>query len=286
MAKKTNRVNDPKIIELVKKLKQRGFFSKTTNLKSGRSVSKYAASKAKRLAPYIDLDYKAYKVSRSNLKKGAAAELLIINNRIVGPSDRRFKKRIDKGNLGGILPVAGGELRQLIIPMTVTTLESFLRFIRNDIDKLKYKNESFMFKLRENKSTRTFIAGKDIADWITSYSIFESWIEGAGDIITDLIIYRLHPRDAQTFLPDQVTRQRDNAARRALQKQKDRQLLSKYYTLDSKATERKKNKDRIRQANKRKELTSDPKKLTEYLSKMREKNRESRVRKNDKAKTI
>lgn len=218
MAKNKRRISatqrDKSVIEVAKKLKKAGILSKQVNLHSGRYVSRGVLKKVIEKQHLAHLDYQAVKVSRAVAQ--AAKERgfeVVAGNKIIGPKDTLFKKRLISGELTGVKPVKGGYMEEVVLPHTVFDMKSLVHQLELGIDSLKLPNEQFAFKFFGHESYKAFMNTEQMLTYLRGYkTLFDPGGSLKPEELTEefqnLVIVRLHPNDTRRLIPSKERRKK------------------------------------------------------------------------------
>lgn len=202
---------DKVTVALAKKMKERGLLSKQAKLHGGHYISQGVLKKVRELKTVAALNYKGHKVSRAVAK--AAKERgysVIMGNRIIGPAEQRFTRRLKRGELTGIIPVKGGFMEQVTLPHTVFDFHTLIEQLGEGIDSLKLPDEQFAFTYRGHKS---LVAFPDTESLLKRFLHYESRFnqgelpENTEDELFDsFVIFRLHREDVPANIPSRDER--------------------------------------------------------------------------------
>lgn len=220
MAKNKRRISatqrDKAVIDVAKKLKKAGILSKKANLHSGRYVSRGVLKKVIEKQHLAHLNYQAVKVPKKLAQEAKERGFEVVaGNKIIGPRDGAFKKRLLSGELTGVKPIKGGYMEEVVLPHTVWDMRSLVAQLETGIDTLKLPNEYFAFKFYGNESYRAFPDTEDMLKYLRGYkSIFD--LNGSlkpeelQEEFQNLVIFRLHRNDAGRLIrsPDRRKKER------------------------------------------------------------------------------
>lgn len=211
MAKNKRRISatqrDKAVIEVAKKLKKAGILSKKANLHSGRYVSRGVLKKVIEKQHLAHLNYQAVKVSKKLAEEARQRGFEVVQgNKIVGPRDTLFKKRLLAGELTGVKPVKGGYMEEVILPHTVWDMRSLVNQLESGIDSLKLDDEQFAFKFYGHESYRAFMDTDDMLKYLRGYkTLFDPngalKPEELTEEFQNLVIFRLHRNDIRQLIP-------------------------------------------------------------------------------------
>lgn len=194
-------------IDVAKYLKQAGIISKKANLHSGRYVSRGVLAKVRKHITSARLGYRAVKVP---VKVAQAAKergfQTIGGNKIIGPNEPRFRNRLKKGLLTGVVPVKGGMIEEVDLPHSIMDMQTLVETLGNGISDLKMPNEQFAFRYYGHHSLGVFRDSQHLLSRLQEYySIFSQSGELRSQDMTEefqnLVILRVHREDADTYFP-------------------------------------------------------------------------------------
>jgi hypothetical protein len=169
-AKTSKSQRDRSNILIAKKLKAAGIISKRANLHSGKYISKGVLQKVRQYQSAAEFNYKAIKVSKAMARDAKAKGFQVVGgNKIIGPNSKRFTTRLKKGELTGVRPVKGGMMEEVILPMSVTDMQSLHNLLASGIDNLKMSDEQFAFRYHGNESYRAFLNTQQLLDYMRHY---------------------------------------------------------------------------------------------------------------------
>ena len=185
-------------IEIAKYLKKVGALSKQANLHQGRYISKGVLKKVRELEFVAINNYKAEKVSKEYLQKAREQGYKTVGNRVIIPKGQTAKKRIEAGMVVGVIPVKGGTMESVVLPYKdLSHLIGALN--RGELDKLKLKDEQFMFTLYGNMSYQGLPNGQMLAEYLARYEsaqeILSKRPEDQADYVKNLTFYRINRDD-------------------------------------------------------------------------------------------
>lgn len=276
------------VIEAAKVLKKAGILSAKSNLHSGRYVSRGVLAKVKQYQHAAALDYTTVKVSKAVAREAKARGYQVVQgNRIIGPKDTQFKKRLAEGKITGVKPVRGGMMEEVIMPHGVMDMYSLVEQLENGIDDLKMPGEQFAFKFYGFESYRAFRDSDDLLEYLRHYkSIFTPSgslkAEDLQDEFDALTVFRLHPSDIDLNIRGPARRKADKRRARAegIRTQQDRRyrkrtMAEKLDAMDPARAKRIRAKLAKRQEDKRVALAANPKKFEEEKARARERARKS-----------
>lgn len=204
MAKSKRKISasqrDKNKIKIAKYLKKVGILSDRVNLHSGAYISKSVLTKVNKLQHFEYLDYKAVKVSKATAQAAKERGFEVVRgNRIIGPSNGEFTRRLKSGKLTGVKPVRGGLMEQVILPYGIDDVPSVIEQLRGGIDSFKLPDEQFAFMLNGNESFRAFPDTQSMIDYLQRYNVSGVSLTSKPEDLTDtfdkLTIFRLHPYD-------------------------------------------------------------------------------------------
>lgn len=284
MAKKRKRISpsqrDKGAIEAAKLAKKRGLLSKQTKLHSGKYISARVLKRVRELAPQLASGYVGIKVPRKQYVAAKEAGYLVSNGRIIGPSKatpegRVFQKRIAKGDLAGVKPLAQGHMESVIIPYDVMDVIQFTKDAIADpskMDQLKMSDELFAFKFYGSESYEVFLGIRDLAKYFFKYrSIQDAASEERVDTLEDMLenfqVFRITPYNVRQHIRPPEQRKADKKANRQNLPDGRRAKAWGDLTDDQKAYRSK--KKRIQGKRFRAALEKDSAKKAEYLAKAR-----------------
>lgn len=211
MAKNKRRISatqrDKAVIDVAKKLKKAGILSKKANLHSGRYVSRGVLKKVIEKQHLAHLNYQAVKVSKDLARQAKERGFEVVaGNKIVGPRDGAFKKRLLSGELTGVKPIKGGYMEEVVLPHTVWDMRSLVNQLETGIDSLKLDNEYFAFKFYGHESYRAFMDTQDMLKYLRGYkTLFDPngalKPEELTEEFQNLVIFRLHRNDVRRLIP-------------------------------------------------------------------------------------
>ena len=276
------------VIEAAKVLKKAGILSAKANLHSGRYVSRGVLAKVKQYQHAAALDYATVKVSKKVYKEAKERGYQVVGgNRIIGPKDTAFKKRIAEGKITGVKPVRGGMMEEVIMPHGVMDMYSLVEQLEGGIDDLKMPGEQFAFKFYGFESYRAFRDSDDLLDYLRHYkSIFTPSgslkAEDLQDEFDALTIFRLHPSDVDLNIRGPARRKADKRRARAegIRTQQDRRyrkrtMAEKLDAMEPARAARIRKKLSARQTEKWEAIKRDPKKYEAAKAAARERAKKS-----------
>lgn len=276
------------VIESAKVLKKAGILSPKTNLHSGRYVSRGVLKKVIEYQHAAALDYTSIKVPRRVAQEAKERGYQVVQgNRIIGPKDTDFKKRIARGEITGVKPVRGGMMEEVILPYGVMDMYALVEKLESGIDDLKLPGEQFAFKFFGYESYRAFRDSDDLLEYLKHYkSIFSPngslKAEDLQEEFDALTLFRLHPSDIDLNIRGPSRRRADK--RRAhsenIRTQQDRRyrkrtLAEKIDAMEPARAARMRKKLAAKQAEKREARNKDPKRYELEKAKARERAKRS-----------
>lgn len=282
MAKHKGRISasqrDKSVIEAAKLLKKAGILSKQVKLHSGKYVSRGVLAKVRQFQHVAALDYIGVKVDKKTLQAAKERGYQVANNRIIGPRNTEFKKRLTSGIVTGIKPVKGGFMEEVILPHTVMDMYALVEQLETGIDTFKMPHEQFAFKFFGNESYRAFRDSADLLEYLKHYkSVFAPngslKAEDLQDEFDNLAIFRLHPNDISYNIRGRTVREKQKKEARARGEGRTyqrRSLGEKLAEMDENRAKRIRARMAAKSQAQREKRAADPKSYEEYKAKARE----------------
>lgn len=198
---------DKDVIALAKKMKKLGLLSKQANLHSGKYVSRAVARKVIANQNLAHLNYAAHKVDKATLQAAKERGYTVINNKVVGPSERYFKKRLADKELTGIKPVKGGMLEEVILPHTVFDMKTLVEQLGTGIDTYKLPNEYFAFSIQGRESYTVFSNTEYLLEYLLKYEAVNDPAQNQS-LFNNFSILRLHKNESRALVPSKNDKRR------------------------------------------------------------------------------
>lgn len=276
MAKNKRKISstqrDKSVIEVAKKLKAAGILSKKANLHSGRYVSRGVLKKVIEKQHLAHLNYQAVKVPKELAKAAKERGFEVVGgNKIVGPKDGMFSRRLKAGELTGVKPVKGGYFEEVVLPYSVFDMKSLVHQLELGIDSYKLPNEQFAFKFHGHESYKAFMNTEQMLTYLRGYkTLFDPGGSLKPEELTEefqnLVILRLHPNDTRRLIPSKERRKkmgRTNATGRNTGRA-GKTLSERLAAMHPRRAEAVRKKRAERAQKQREEMAKDPKKLEAY----------------------
>jgi hypothetical protein len=247
-------------IKTAKVLVKKGLLSKQVNLHDDKYISKRVLKKVRQYSNYTSKDFVAVKVSKAKLAIAKANNYVVGNGRIVVPKGKRVQRAIIEGLDAGIIPLKRGYMEEIIIPIDVSDLADFERFVLEELPNKIEPGEAFAFKFYGNFSHKPLRDAKELWDYFQHYkSIFNddprtqdpSYLK---EQFENLVIIRAHQAEINDVIPSLKERQKANAERRGKVTFKQ-----KYSRMSEERKEKYREKQRLAKAKYRAGLTPDEK---------------------------